>query len=145
MWYSVLWRLGAVLCIIEGPPRLREHFRLSLGLSLESSLLNKFWNAEKWDCVLVVRSIDTIIFYFKCYKITRASVVQLVRTSPVMRVVMSSSPDWSEHFLIFYITYDSYYGIIGMAKWFGAHFNQEVRFYSAVNCKKDPWTYNFAA
>jgi len=34
------------------------------------------------------------------------SVVQLVRTSSIMRVVMSSSPDWSENFLIFHITYD---------------------------------------
>jgi len=33
-------------------------------------------------------------------------VVQLERTSAIMRVVMSSSPDWSENFLIFHITYD---------------------------------------
>jgi len=25
-----------------------------------------------------------------------------------------------------------------MAKWFGAHYNQEVRFSSAVKCKKGP-------
>jgi len=31
-----------------------------------------------------------------------ASVVQLVKTSSLMRVVMSSSPDWIEHFLIFH-------------------------------------------
>jgi len=35
-------------------------------------------------------------------------VVQLVRTSSIMRVVMISSPDWSENFLIFHITYDTY-------------------------------------
>jgi len=26
----------------------------------------------------------------------------------------------------------------GMAKWFGAHYNQEVRFSSVVKCKKGP-------
>jgi len=35
-----------------------------------------------------------------------------------------------------------------MAKWFGAHYNQEVRFSSAVKCNKnkgkDPRSYNFA-
>jgi len=37
-----------------------------------------------------------------------ASVVQLVRTLSIMRVVVSSSPDRSENFLIiFQITYDS--------------------------------------
>jgi len=34
-------------------------------------------------------------------------VVELVRTSTIMRVVMSSSRDWSETFLIFHITHDS--------------------------------------
>jgi len=37
-----------------------------------------------------------------------ASVVQLVRTSSIMRVVTSSSPDWSENFIIFHVTYDSW-------------------------------------
>jgi len=27
----------------------------------------------------------------------------------------------------------------GLAKWFGAHYNQEVRFSSAVKCVKGPW------
>jgi len=41
---------------------------------------------------------------------------------------MSSSPDWSENFLIFHITYDSLLSDYrGMAKWLGAHYNQEVR------------------
>jgi len=34
-------------------------------------------------------------------------VVQLVRTSPIMREVMSSSPDWSENVPIFHFIYDS--------------------------------------
>jgi len=37
-----------------------------------------------------------------------ASVVHFVRTSSIMRVVMSSSLEWSEKFLIFHITYDSF-------------------------------------
>jgi len=36
------------------------------------------------------------------------TVVQLVRTLSIMRVVMSSSPDWSEFIFIFHITYDSW-------------------------------------
>jgi len=40
-----------------------------------------------------------------------------------------------ENFLIFHITYDSERG---MAKLFGAQYNQEVRFSSAVKCEKDP-------
>jgi len=43
----------------------------------------------------------------------------------------------SENFLIFHITYDSCYLIIE-ASWFGAHYNQEVCFSSAVKCKKGP-------
>jgi len=39
-------------------------------------------------------------------------VVQLARTSSIMRVVTSSSPDWSENVLIVHITYDSCYVII---------------------------------
>jgi len=54
-----------------------------------------------------------------------------------MRVVMSSSPDWSENFLIFHITHDSCYVFIE-AKWFGAHYNQEIRFSSAVKSMKGP-------
>jgi len=27
----------------------------------------------------------------------------------------------------------------GMAKWFGAYYNQEVRFSTAVKCKKGAW------
>jgi len=41
-------------------------------------------------------------------------VVQLVRNSSIMRVVVSSSPDWSENFIIFHITYDSCSVIIGV-------------------------------
>jgi len=37
-----------------------------------------------------------------------ASVIQLVRTSSIIRVVMSSSPDWSENFLILHITCDAF-------------------------------------
>jgi len=56
-----------------------------------------------------------------------------------MRVVMSSIPDWSGNFLIFHITYDSLLSDYkGMAKWFRAQYNQEVRFSSAVKCKKGP-------
>jgi len=67
------------------------------------------------------------------------SVLQLVRISYIMRVVMSSSPDWSENFLIFHITYNS------CSKWFGARYNQEVRFSSAVKCKKGPQILNIPA
>jgi len=63
-------------------------------------------------------------------------VVQLVWTLYIIRVVKSSSPDWSENFLISHITYDSCYRV--MAKWFGAHCNQEVCFSSAVKCEKGP-------
>jgi len=66
--------------------------------------------------------------------ILTASVVQLGRISSIMRVVLSSSPDWSKNFLNFHITYDCR----GMDKWFGAHYNQEVRFSSADKCKKGP-------
>jgi len=52
-----------------------------------------------------------------------------------MRVVMSSSPDWSENFIIFLITYGSCYVIVEV--WFGAHYNDEVRFSSAVSVWKD--------
>jgi len=69
-------------------------------------------------------------FTFAPKKPTQASVVQLVRTSPIMRVVMSLNPDWHENFLIFHITLLS--DCRGMAKWFGAHYNEEVRFRSAV-------------
>jgi len=55
-----------------------------------------------------------------------------------MRVVMSSSLDWSANFLIFLITYDLLSDYRGMAEWFGAQFNQKVRFSSAVKCKKGP-------
>jgi len=49
-----------------------------------------------------------------------------------MRVVMSSSPNWSENFQIFHITYDLLSDFRGRAKWFGAHYNQLlVRFISA--------------
>jgi len=66
-----------------------------------------------------------------------ASVVPLVRTLSNMRVVMGSSPDWSENFLILHIT--SCYVIIEvMAKWFRAHYTQEFRFSSAVKRKKGP-------
>jgi len=41
------------------------------------------------------------------------------------------------YFLILHITYDSLSDYRGMAKWFGAHYNQEVRFIS-VKCKKGP-------
>jgi len=51
---------------------------------------------------------------------------------------MSSSPDWSEHFLIFHITYDLLSDYRGMVKWLKAHYNQEDRFSSAVKCKKGP-------
>jgi len=52
-----------------------------------------------------------------------------------MRVVMSLSPDWSENFLIFHITLLSNYA---RAKWFEAHYNQELRFSSAVKWKEGP-------
>jgi len=66
-----------------------------------------------------------------------ASVVQLVRTSSIMRVVMSSSPKWKfsyfpQHLWLLLSDYR------GMAKWFGAHYNPEVLFCSAVKCKKGP-------
>jgi len=35
-----------------------------------------------------------------------ASLVQLVVTSTIMQMVMSSSPDVSENFLLYHITYD---------------------------------------
>jgi len=40
------------------------------------------------------------------YILPASVVVQLARTSSIIRVVMSSSPDWSENFLIFHITRD---------------------------------------
>jgi len=50
-----------------------------------------------------------------------ASVVQLARTSSIMRLVMSSSPDWSKNFQIFHITYDdSWWLEVGIDMWFGA-------------------------
>jgi len=49
-----------------------------------------------------------------------ASVVQLVRTLSIMRVVMSSSPDWSENFPHHLCLMVCDYR--GMAKWFGAHY-----------------------
>jgi len=76
-------------------------------------------------------------------------VVQLVfgNDLSIMRVVMSSSTDWSKNFIIFHITYDSYYksDYRRMAKWFGANYNQEVRFSAAVRCKKWPLGPNCAA
>jgi len=45
---------------------------------------------------------NTVVYVHK-----PASVVHLVRNSSTIGVVMSLSPDWSEHFLIFHITYDS--------------------------------------
>jgi len=50
-------------------------------------------------------------------------VAKLVTTSSIMRLVMRSK-------------FVSEYS--GMAKWFRAHYNQEVRFSSAVKCKKIP-------
>jgi len=46
-----------------------------------------------------------------------------------VHVVMSSRPDRSVGFLIFHITYGY---LLSMAKWFGAHYDQEVRFSGAV-------------
>jgi len=76
----------------------------------------------------------------KSQSLRKASVVQLRRTSSIMCVVMSSSPDWSENFPIFHIAYiwlllSDYWG---MTEWFGAHYNQEVSFSSAVKCKIGP-------
>jgi len=59
-----------------------------------------------------------------------SSVVQLERTSSIMRVVMNLSPNCSKMFLFFHITYDSC-----LVKWFGAHYNKEVRLSSAVKWK----------
>jgi len=87
-------------------------------------------------CIKYFIPVKSPIFPFP--QVWYTSVVQLVRTSYIMRVIMSSSPNWSEHFLIFHITYDSRWDYRGMAKWFGAHYNQEVRFSSAVKCKKEP-------
>jgi len=54
--------------------------------------------------------IDMGNTYHNCilHTLWPASVVQLVRTSYIMYVVMSSSPDWSETYLIFHITYKDY-------------------------------------
>jgi len=51
-----------------------------------------------------------------------------------MRVVMSSSPDWSENFLPHRLVLSDYRGI---AKWFGAHYNQEALF-QQLKVRKDP-------
>jgi len=56
-----------------------------------------------------------------------------------MRMVMSSSPDWSENFLIFHITYDSYYVIIEM--WLSGSEPTIIR-RSAVKCMKGPHALN---
>jgi len=49
---------------------------------------------------------------------------------------MSSSRDWSEKILIFlWLLLSAYIGK-GLAKWFGAHYNQEFRSSSAAKCKK---------
>jgi len=49
-------------------------------------------------------------------------------------------------FEFFHIIYDLLSDYRGMAKWFGAHHNQEARFGSAVKCKKGPqvltWLFN---
>jgi len=74
-----------------------------------------------------------------------ASVVQLVRTSSTMRVVMSSTPDWSENFLIFHITYDSCYVIIEV--WLSGSEPTIIRRSALVqqlSVRKDP-SPNFAA
>jgi len=67
-----------------------------------------------------------------------ASMVQLVRTSSIMRVVISSKSRLNWKFSNFpnHLWLLSDYR--GMAKWFGAYYNEEVRFSSAVKCKKRP-------
>jgi len=84
-----------------------------------------FWDRNLW-----------LIFKIQNLKIP-ASEIQLVRTSSIMRVGMSWNPNWSKnisnfpnHLRILLSDYS------GMAKWFGTHYNQEVRFSSAVKCKK---------
>jgi len=71
-----------------------------------NSSINKLWSFEirKW--------VGTFLYYVDSYICglflwVKASVVQLVRTSDIMRVVMGSSPGRCENCLIFYITYDS--------------------------------------
>jgi len=78
--------------------------------------------------------IDRQVINRRYNVIKPASVVQLVRTSSIMRVVMSSSPDCSENFQIFTPPLTLVVNI-EVCKWFGAHY-QEVRFISAVQCKK---------
>jgi len=68
-------------------------------------------------------------------------VVQLVRTSSIMRVVMSSSLDYSEHFLIFLITYMTLVisDYRGMAKWFGPTIIRRFTLVQQLSSvKKDP-------
>jgi len=51
---------------------------------------------------------------------------------------MSSSPDWSENFLVLHITCDYCWVImeVGLSGLVRAQYNQEVRFSSGVKCKK---------
>jgi len=62
-----------------------------------------------------------------------ASVFQLVKTSSIMRVVMSSSPDQSENFLIFHISYLLLSDYRGMAKWF-----RRSALVQQLSVRKDP-------
>jgi len=97
------------------------------------------WFIIYWELSWEINEVRTC--KNRCYHRNRAIIiaslcgsVQWVRTSSVMRLVMSSSPDRSEYCLIFHLwlVLSDY---IGMAKWSGAHYNQDVRFSSGVKCK----------
>jgi len=107
---------------------------------------NKIYGSSKWRTLLSSFSFDpwsisqsdkTARFYglnTHFYSYFWTSSWSKMSAVPVDK---SSSPDWSEnyynfpHYLWFLLS--DYRG-----KWFGAHYNQEVRCNSAVKCKKGP-------
>jgi len=120
----------------------------------ESDIWNYRQDFEYWEGgVLIqdgVRKISrgaghikklSVIIVVPVINLQPASVVQLLRTSSIMRLVMSSSPDWSE------ILFNSHHVWLllsdhrGKAKWFGAHFYQESRFSSAVKISTKHFTW----
>jgi len=67
-----------------------------------------------------------------------ASVVQLVRILAIMRVVVFES-----QMICIFSNFPHQLGLLlrdfrGIVKWFGAHYNQEVSFSTAVKCKTGP-------
>jgi len=118
--------------------RARKTFSAISNLGLDLGAVSFFTVFGVGSMIGAVKIFCLLMTFSLWLKSKPASVDQLVRTSSIMCVVMSSSSEWSEKFLIYRITYDFRCDYRRMAKWFGAHYNQEVRFSSAVKCKKGP-------